>query len=150
MKGYVGRRTIDGCEVFVVTETARQGLQREPLKHRVIHSPDGFEWGYGGSGPSDLALSILADWLGEDPSPKELSQGRFEITDEMFEAATNQDEIDALIDRSRLWCVRYHQKFKQDIVAKMAGDAWKLEGGTIAAWIEKERVGEKIRGGPNP
>ncbi len=26
----------------------------------VHHSPDGFEWGYGGSGPSDLALNILA------------------------------------------------------------------------------------------
>lgn len=26
----------------------------------VYHSPDGFEWGYGGSGPADLALNILA------------------------------------------------------------------------------------------
>lgn len=25
----------------------------------VCHSPTGFEWGYGGSGPSDLALNIL-------------------------------------------------------------------------------------------
>lgn len=25
----------------------------------VYHSPDGFEWGYGGSGPADLALNIL-------------------------------------------------------------------------------------------
>ena len=25
----------------------------------VVHSPTGFEWGYGGSGPSDLALNIL-------------------------------------------------------------------------------------------
>lgn len=25
----------------------------------VWHSPDGFEWGYGGSGPADLALNIL-------------------------------------------------------------------------------------------
>jgi hypothetical protein len=25
----------------------------------VDHSPDGFEWGYGGSGPADLALNIL-------------------------------------------------------------------------------------------
>jgi hypothetical protein len=24
----------------------------------VAHSPDGFEWGYGGSGPADLALNI--------------------------------------------------------------------------------------------
>ncbi|NNG66444.1 hypothetical protein HKI81_04215 [Caldanaerobacter subterraneus] len=25
----------------------------------VSHSPSGFEWGYGGSGPADLALNIL-------------------------------------------------------------------------------------------
>jgi len=25
----------------------------------VWHSPTGFEWGYGGSGPADLALNIL-------------------------------------------------------------------------------------------
>lgn len=46
----------------------------EPLRHEVYHSPDGFEWGYGGSGPADLARSIVADLarhdatLGEDPS----------------------------------------------------------------------------------
>ena len=27
------------------------------------HSPDGFEWGYAGSGPAQLALAILADYL---------------------------------------------------------------------------------------
>ena len=27
--------------------------------HLRNHSPDGFEWGYGGSGPSQLALSML-------------------------------------------------------------------------------------------
>lgn len=30
------------------------------------HSPDGFEWGYGGSGPSQLALAILADCCGDE------------------------------------------------------------------------------------
>jgi hypothetical protein len=29
----------------------------------VRHSPTGFEWGYGGSGPADLALNILLDYL---------------------------------------------------------------------------------------
>lgn len=30
------------------------------VPHKWIHhSPDGFEWGYGGSGPADLALNIL-------------------------------------------------------------------------------------------
>lgn len=39
------------------------------LKHEVRHSPDGFSWGYGGSGPADLARSILADHLGYVPPP---------------------------------------------------------------------------------
>jgi hypothetical protein len=30
------------------------------------HSPDGFEWGYSGSGPAQLALALLADALGND------------------------------------------------------------------------------------
>jgi len=30
------------------------------LPHRVRHSPTGFEYGYEGSGPADLALSILS------------------------------------------------------------------------------------------
>lgn len=29
------------------------------------HSPDGFEWGYGGSGPAQLALALLCDVLGD-------------------------------------------------------------------------------------
>jgi len=41
----------------------------EPLKHRVYHSPDGFNWGYGGSGPADLARSILWDFIGAEPTP---------------------------------------------------------------------------------
>jgi len=41
----------------------------KPLKHRVHHSPTGFEWGYGGSGPADLARSILWDYLGKEPAP---------------------------------------------------------------------------------
>jgi hypothetical protein len=40
------------------------GVAVRPLAHVVRHSPDGLEWGYGGSGPADLALSILCDHLG--------------------------------------------------------------------------------------
>ena len=29
------------------------------------HSPDGFSWGYGGSGPAQAALGILLDCLGD-------------------------------------------------------------------------------------
>ena len=31
------------------------------VDHVSLHSPTGFEWGYLGSGPADLALSLLAD-----------------------------------------------------------------------------------------
>jgi len=37
---------------------ARQGL--------FNHSPDGFEWGYGGSGPTQSALAILAHYTKND------------------------------------------------------------------------------------
>lgn len=40
-----------------------------PLKPRLDlanHSPDGFTWGYRGSGPSQLALAILADAFPDD------------------------------------------------------------------------------------
>ena len=39
----------------------------QPLPHIVRHSPDGFEWGYGGSGPTDLALAILTHHMGQAP-----------------------------------------------------------------------------------
>lgn len=42
-------------------EEARVYLDGVPMARRLVyHSPTGFEWGYGGSGPSDLALNILA------------------------------------------------------------------------------------------
>lgn len=31
------------------------------------HSPDGFNWGYSGSGPSQLALALLLDTTGDKP-----------------------------------------------------------------------------------
>ena len=38
------------------------------------HSPAGFSWGYGGSGPAQLALALLADALGDDDLAVRLHQ----------------------------------------------------------------------------
>ena len=39
----------------------------EGVEHKIVyHSLDGFEWGYGGSGPAELALNILAQYLPND------------------------------------------------------------------------------------
>ncbi len=49
--------------------TPNKGHQA-PLPHLVHHSPDGFEWGYNGSGPADLARSIVGLILRESiPHP---------------------------------------------------------------------------------
>lgn len=42
-------------------------MEKLPLRLDLVkHSPDGFQWGYGGSGPSQLALAMCADALGDD------------------------------------------------------------------------------------
>jgi hypothetical protein len=59
---YEGRRGHEGAAVVVV----EAGGVRRPLRHYVYHSPTGFEWGYGGSGPADLALALAADVIGDE------------------------------------------------------------------------------------
>jgi len=53
----------DGQQVDVYVLEADGSIR--DLRHVVRHSPDGFEWGYAGSGPADLAFSILCDLLPE-------------------------------------------------------------------------------------
>ncbi len=36
-------------------------LDPRPSQRLRNHSPDGFSWGYGGSGPAQLALALLLD-----------------------------------------------------------------------------------------
>lgn len=69
---YSGRRAggeDDGVTVLVELRKKDGALAtRRPLSPRLDlrkHSPTGFEWGYEGSGPAQLALAILADALGD-------------------------------------------------------------------------------------
>lgn len=69
MKIYSGIRLRTGVEVTVLEQFEdKKYIPIERLKHRIYHSPTGFEWGYLGSVPSDLARSILWDHLGEEPT----------------------------------------------------------------------------------
>ena len=43
------------------------GTAEANIPRRIIfHSPTGFEWGYGGSGPGDLALNILSMFVSQE------------------------------------------------------------------------------------
>jgi len=68
-KCYAGERVL-GRAVVTVHVLSSAGVSSYPLAHAVRHSPDGFNWGYPGSGPSDLARSLLMDCLGADPTPQ--------------------------------------------------------------------------------
>jgi len=79
---YVGTRAHGGTAVARELEGGRQ----EPLIHRVRHSPTGLEWGYGGSGPADLARSILWDWLGREPTQRAYMALKFDVVARLAQA----------------------------------------------------------------
>jgi len=78
-------------------------LDPAPSQTLHNHSPDGFNWGYGGSGPAQLALAIMLKIYGEPNGYQsfkqafimDLPQGRsfeidFELIDEDSENKTIQ------------------------------------------------------------
>lgn len=56
---FVGQRHANGCEVRVEYLEGRS-VALNPRHDLYNHSPDGFEWGYSGSGPAQLALAMAA------------------------------------------------------------------------------------------
>jgi len=56
-KIYSGVRTPRGCAVVISGVGARR-VPLPPRRDLLDHSPGGFEWGYSGSGPAQLALAL--------------------------------------------------------------------------------------------
>lgn len=70
-KTYEGMLDGGGFPAAVIVHyITKKGVKtRRPLNPRfdlAYKSPDGFAWGYGGSGPAQLALALLADATGDD------------------------------------------------------------------------------------
>jgi len=62
-------RATGRVRAFIHQQRACGGESMTELAWRLDlfnHSPDGFEYGYSGSGPAQLALALLADALGND------------------------------------------------------------------------------------
>lgn len=86
---YVGRRDANGGAV--VRRVIRNKQYVLPPRFDLDnHSPTGFEWGYGGSGPAQLALAILADALDDDERALRLHQ-KFKW------------QVIAVLDREHAW-----------------------------------------------
>jgi hypothetical protein len=73
---YTGERFADGS-----VQVWRDGVPldlRRSLRVRS-HSPTGFEWGYGGSGPAQLALAILLDLLSVEVAASLYQDFKFQV-----------------------------------------------------------------------
>jgi hypothetical protein len=99
MKLYKGYRGDAGC---VVTVDDAPLDPRLDIRH---HSDAGFEWGYEGSGPRQLALAILADHMNDDQQAltfcqvftenvvSQLKDGDWILTSEGIQTALDQVAI---------------------------------------------------------
>jgi len=66
---YTGMR-VDGHAV-VLNFTEHRRLDPNRSLDVVRHSPSGFEWGYGGSGPAQLACALLLDYYDDEAFARE-------------------------------------------------------------------------------
>jgi hypothetical protein len=107
---YKGGRMPSGRTYVTVHE---EGKPVRQLKHFVRHSPDGFEWGYGGSGPAELARCILLDHFGED--------GR---------------KVRSLADS-------FYQDFKRTFIERIQADEWAIADTEILCWLGENFVKTK-------
>lgn len=90
---YEGVRTPEGCQVTV------DGQPLNPRFDLRNHSPDGFNWSYGGSGPAQLALALLADALGDD----DLAQDHYQKFKWQRIGAIKADTFRITQDEIRSW-----------------------------------------------
>jgi hypothetical protein len=96
-----------------------------PRKH-IHHSPGGFEFGYAGSGPSDLALNIMAMFcpLGGASSYDSEDDRPVKLFDRSFVSRT-------------AW--KLHQDFKFEFIACLDQDlGGVISGEIIANWVQKK------------
>jgi len=107
------RRRFEGPEPFD-GEIAEVSI---PQAHKH-HSPTGYEWGYLGSGPADLALNILALFLPLDRAPAR-------STPEKLWDGT----------KVSLRAFQLHQYFKRDMIATIPHDGGVLAQRDIVNWL---------------
>ncbi len=78
-KSYSGNRTDDGTAWTHLHHYITETLELPDRLDLRNHSPTGFEWGYEGSGPAQLALAILADVVGPELALKHYQRFKREV-----------------------------------------------------------------------
>lgn len=94
---------VQTLEVFIA------GLLLDPQDSQDIinHSPDGFAWGYGGSGPSQLALALL---LAVGVKPSLAIRLHPDFKNDVIVAIPNEDDFRMEVKAVRNWCNAQEKK----------------------------------------
>jgi hypothetical protein len=125
-----------------------------PLPHRVKHAPDGLSWGYSGSGPADLARSLLIHALGKHARCESCNgTGHVVYTATLEDESANagvpftiigDPEPGSLLPWSCPRCDQgytiapiVYQQFKDDVVANLPQRGWAMTRGEILHWFDQ-------------
>lgn len=103
---------------------------RTPLERHVVYHVAGeewIEWGYGGSGPAELAINLLVDVVGPDDARCGRCRGRryfrSSVCGECGGTGVGSDLL------------RLHQDLKWAWIAGLPERRWTLEADALRAWI---------------
>ena len=104
-----GKRVDRECVVVIKSDHIAAPL--DPHTDLVNHSPDGFEWGYTGSGPTQLAFAIMFEY----------AKSKFPL------------EIDAY-----KYAIAHYIKFRNDFIANVQESMFEISFDQIEAWTQGE------------
>jgi hypothetical protein len=115
---YIGTRDKDGIGEIVVKEGETGHVWPLPPRLDLFnHSPTGLEWGYGGSGPSQAALAIMATHL--------LRKENWPPVMKALKIMTLPEERLGVDDHEYL-AICIYQRFKAAVIAGLPEEGWEL------------------------
>ncbi|OBJ54846.1 DUF6166 domain-containing protein [Mycobacterium asiaticum] len=93
------------------------------LPHRVKHSPTGLMWGYAGSGPADLARSLLIHTLGD--------AARCAVC-----GGAPQPQKCPWCDEGWIVPSSTYQRFTFEVIARLPDCGWTLRRSDVLDWLQ--------------
>lgn len=126
MRNYAGiRNEDDACSVTV------NGDPLAPRRDLFNHSPTGFEWGYGGSGPAQLALALMCDLLVNEPEALKVAKRLLGHAEPIAPMAGEEE----FVITSDEIAVRLHQRLKDAVVVGLPRADWRITSAELLAVV---------------
>jgi hypothetical protein len=97
------REALTGGPEDIILWRTPEGEAHASVPHAVRHSPSGMEWGYSGSGPADLALSVLLALTDEPTANMLYHRFKHEVVTTITEegGVLRADDIRRWVERTR-------------------------------------------------